>query len=139
MHRAVPLLVAAGALALSAPAGGAGERTYLPGCVPAEKAKYKPKTIIVACADANFQIRKISWSHWGHDYAKGKGRAKVNDCDPSCADGHFHSYPVKVRAERPHHCEDYGKREWRRLRWRFTDKKPAGVPRRDKQDRACTS
>jgi hypothetical protein len=139
VRKLAPLLVLAATLGLTAPAGGAGEKTYLPGCVPAEKAKYKPRTIVVACADANFQIRKIEWSHWGDRGAKGTGKAKVNTCDPSCAEGKFKTYPVIVRAGHPHQCEDFGRREWKRLYWRFTDDKPKGFDRRDSQRRACTA
>ncbi|HKN92684.1 MAG TPA: hypothetical protein VJU60_00005, partial [Thermoleophilaceae bacterium] len=57
----------------------------------------KPHQIIITCADANFVLTALKWSHWARKSAAGTGSAKINDCKPSCAEGHFHKYPVSVK------------------------------------------
>ena len=140
MRKLVPLLaVALVALLLPAVTTGTSKvKTYLAGCIPSDTAKFKPKTVIIACADANAKITKIDWEHWGADHGTGKGTGRFNDCDPSCAQGHFHSYPANVRAFRPRICERSGKREYTRFKYVFTDKKPAGYPRKNIQIRSCS-
>ena len=65
-----------------------------------ERGRYKPRTVIVTCADANFRVRAIQWSSWTANEARGRGTALVNDCDPDCAGGTFRRYPVRLRAFR---------------------------------------
>jgi hypothetical protein len=66
-------------------------------------------------------------------------RRRERPGDPSCAQGHFHSYPVNVRAFRPRICERAkGKREFTRFKYVFTDKRPDGYPRKNVQVRACS-
>lgn len=54
----------------------------------------KPASVTLACADANFRIEHIQWTGWGESFAAGKGTGVVNDCEPNCAAGHFHNYPM---------------------------------------------
>lgn len=114
-------LLVAGVAAASA----RGPRTYASSC---GKLRIRPHVIVLTCADANFQLRRLHWARWGSHRAFGHGRAVVNDCDPFCAAGHFHRYRVRVKlgggVQRCH-----GHRAFRRARVRFTHRRPAGSAR----------
>jgi hypothetical protein len=84
----------------SAPEATAGQNRVLL-IYNCKRGKYKPTTVIVTCADANFRVRGIQWSSWTRREARGRGTALVNDCDPNCAEGTFHRYPIHLRAYRP--------------------------------------
>ena len=60
------------------------------------KQQVKPGTIVLACADYNSLIQKITWTSWTRGLASGTGTLVQNDCVPYCAAGHFHRYPVLV-------------------------------------------
>lgn len=60
------------------------------------KQQVKPGTIVLACADYNSLIQKITWTSWTRELASGTGTLVQNDCLPDCAAGHFHRYPVLV-------------------------------------------
>lgn len=78
--------------------------------------RVRPMAIIVACADANFYVTRISWSQWRPTRAIGVGTAHVNDCTPNCAAGHFHTFRVAVRLSRVVTCVT-GRREFARIEW----------------------
>jgi hypothetical protein len=65
-----------------------------------EYPEIKPETIMLTCGDGGMYVNKISWSRWGSKGAQGIGTYNVNDCDPDCADGTFHSAKVKVHLSR---------------------------------------
>jgi hypothetical protein len=44
----------------------------------------------------------LSWSTWNRRQARGTGAVWLDNCEPSCAEGTFHPYAVKVRAFAPH-------------------------------------
>ena len=73
----------------------------------------RPSRIILACADANYQLTHMRWPHWGGHVARGHGYVYANDCIPFCAGGHFHSTPATVRLFRPRRCSVNG-------RWNYT-------------------
>jgi hypothetical protein len=50
---------------------------------PYGKVAYKPKRIDFS--DATYT--RIHWKHWNSKVARGKGRARINTCDPNCAAG----------------------------------------------------
>ena len=60
------------------------------------KAQVRPKSFILACADANDYLAKLRWTSWGGHLASAVGTQEENDCIPYCAAGHFHAYPVDV-------------------------------------------
>jgi hypothetical protein len=60
------------------------------------KPQVRPGTIVLACADYNSLIDKITWTSWTSELASGTGTLVQNDCVPDCAKGHFHRYPVLV-------------------------------------------
>ncbi len=56
------------------------------------KPTVKPSEVVLACADAGLGVRRIVWLGWGQPVAAGVGTAFANDCTPTCAAGHFHTY-----------------------------------------------
>ncbi len=65
-------------------------RTYIVDCVG--DLQFKPKEIIIACADAGVAFSNITWSRWNNNRAVGRGTLSVNTCEPTCADGNFVTY-----------------------------------------------
>ena len=120
------------ALLVAVPAIGANH-VRLAGC--GDKPSYKPKSLIIACGDGAFRAVKLKWPTWTRKTAIGHGIAKVNTCDPNCAQGKFKSYRVKLTADKPKQCGP-GDRQFTRLTYTFPDKKPAG-PRTDHVTRPC--
>jgi hypothetical protein len=76
-------------------------------------ARTKPRQIVIACGDGNYQLHGMRWSSWGGRLASGRGRTFENDCIPFCAVGHFHSKPARVRLSKPRYCSSIG-------RWNYT-------------------
>jgi hypothetical protein len=60
------------------------------------KAKVRPSSFILACADGNDYLTGLHWTSWGPHLASAVGTQEENDCIPYCAAGHFHAYPVDV-------------------------------------------
>ncbi len=56
----------------------------------------RPENFTLACADGNDYLTRLSWTRWTAGLARATGVQEVNDCDPYCAAGHFHGYPVAV-------------------------------------------
>jgi hypothetical protein len=75
------------------PAGVDSDKVYTFEC---ELISRKPSTLTTTCADFGEVVQKIKWSKWTVNGAEGVGEYSLNDCDPDCADGTFHSVPVKV-------------------------------------------
>jgi hypothetical protein len=57
---------------------------------------FKPKRIMIYCADGGAYIDQITWSSWGLAGASGTGDYYRNLCKPDCADGQIVHSPVKV-------------------------------------------
>jgi hypothetical protein len=128
-------LVAAALIAGGAASSGAATQTVVPrDCV---HEAVKPRSIIITCADANFVLTGLKWSYWRRSSAAGAGSAKINDCKPSCAEGHFHKYPVSVRLSSAHFCRNAGQTQFRRMRLTFTRKVPPGLKRTNSPAIAC--
>lgn len=136
MSRTLIALSAAAALAV-VPATGASASTKLHVFFPkdCQHNAYKPKSIVVTCADANFLVKRISWKSYGSKTAHGTGTASVNTCDPSCVAGKFKSYPVRVALSRVRQCGDVP--QFTRLRVTFTHRRPKGMDRVETQKFAC--
>jgi hypothetical protein len=96
---------------------------------------YKPKSFVVTCADANFEVRKVKYSSYGEKVARGTGTARINDCEPNCAAGTFKKYPVRFKLSRVRQCGDVP--QFRRLTVVFTGDRPAGEDRRMRQPFRC--
>ena len=134
-----PLIAAATLAVVPLPALGQGLSTdqvyFVANC---EQESFRPRTIIVTCADQNFTIRSINWSQWTTSGATGKGTARVNDCQPNCAAGRFRSYRgVTVNLSRPVVCTEDGLREFSELTYRFGSRRPEGFRKRGTQLSRC--
>ena len=70
------------------------EAYFSPGCGTTAS---KPRRVIVACGDGNFQLRGLRWRRWTRPTAFARGIARINDCMPDCADGAFHRARIAVR------------------------------------------
>ena len=58
------------------------------------KAQVKPGTIALACADNGTGLTNLHWTSWTPQLASAYGTEWQNDCQPNCAQGHIHNYPV---------------------------------------------
>lgn len=112
-----------------------GERVLFP--ANCQKPVYRPKTIIVTCADANFTIEKISWNSWTTTRAAGRGTARVNNCTPDCAGGTFETFPVRVTLSTPKRCRPGKPLQFVRIAVVFTGERPAGFPRTERLPYGC--
>lgn len=120
LHRLILVALVALACAVAAPAAPAAQ-VYLPSnCVDQ---KVKPKRVIVTCADAGFVLTGMTWRQWGQSRAQATGTARVNDCEPSCADGTVRSYPVRATVSGRKRCRN-GRRQYTRLRYSFPEESP---------------
>ena len=120
------LLIALAVLAAAGTAAAAAPLPAFTGCAP--PAQVRPTSIVVACADGNFYLGGLKWSHWTATDATAAGTAHENDCTPYCAAGRFHTYRVTVRLFRPERCKA-GKLEFTRFSYRFVSAKPKVVAR----------
>jgi hypothetical protein len=85
-----------GAQSARATAGAASPVRMVVFDCPGQPAVVRPGTFILACADGNAQLTKLSWTGWTSRVASAYGMLYENDCNPSCVGGHFHSYPALV-------------------------------------------
>jgi hypothetical protein len=65
------------------------------------RATVKPSAFTIACADGNNYLTGIHWRGWGADKARGVAVQHANDCRPSCANGHVHTFAVRVTVKDP--------------------------------------
>jgi hypothetical protein len=107
---ALPALSLGSALGLTPPAGAATTPAAAARAVPADrtvamgtrtvaidcqgKAVVRPRSYTLACADGNDYLSKLTWTSWTPKLASGYGTEQLNDCQPNCAEGRFHAYPV---------------------------------------------
>jgi hypothetical protein len=94
-----------------------------------------PKSVVLTCADANYELGGLSWHAWGSPIATATGTVHANDCTPNCAAGHFHSYKASVTVDRLTAC---GKaRIYARLTISYLGARPAGIAKRDVHALGC--
>lgn len=65
------------------------------------KGRFKPRSIVLACADGNASVQRLVWTSWGASAAHGHGVYVVNTCSPSCVQGHFVSYKMDITLSQP--------------------------------------
>ncbi len=76
----------------------------------------RPHSFILTCGDRNNYLTKLSWSAWSSAFASGTGTQTINSCQPNCAAGQFHSYPVDFLLWRSAPVPDHsGKRYFSRV------------------------
>lgn len=95
----------------------------------------EPATLVLACADANYEVARLAWHGWGRATASATAVARANDCTPSCAAGRFHSYRVRVTATRLRACGRA--RIYTRLTLVYPGPRPAGIAKRDVHVLGC--
>jgi hypothetical protein len=97
--RRAPLASVLACLALAGPAAaaaraadvhGAAAPAIAPDCLGGPTVR--PAEVVLACADDGLGVRAIVWLGWGRPVAAGVGIGYANDCSPSCAAGHVHTY-----------------------------------------------
>jgi len=132
--KVLPLAAALGLVAAT-PAGSATKVLFPANC---GKPTFKPKSIVVACADANNRLTGIKWKTYGTRSASGTATAKVNDCDPNCVSGKVKSYPAVVTLTKPKNC-GRGVRQFTRLAETFTHSRPSGTSRKLSISFPCSS
>jgi hypothetical protein len=62
----------------------------------ASKARTRPGSFVIACADDNNYLSGLTWTKWTRGLAIGAGMETANDCQPSCAQGKVHTFRVQV-------------------------------------------
>jgi hypothetical protein len=82
--------------------------------------------ILLACGDGTESFRVSRWTRWTRHSARAVGTAEINDCTPSCVDGHVHDYRAVVLLDRPRACS--GRVLFTRLRLVFTRRPGGGQP-----------
>lgn len=110
-------------------------RVYIPD--KCQEPKYRPRSIIVTCADAGVSLIRLRWSRWRTRVASARGLARINLCDPNCAAGPIRRYRVTVTLSRPRLCENTGKRQFTRILYRFTGPRPRGYRKRETFSFGC--
>ena len=128
MKQALAVAVLALALVPAASGGRAAGTPGWAGCrgftVHSPVLLHRPRSIMIACGDGNFWVGALHWQTWTASGAKATGSAHANDCDPYCAAGHFHTYPVAVALSGVKTCG--GRSEFTKLEYRFSEAKPKG-------------
>ena len=82
-------------------AGAAGaEKVYYE--TPFGKVVYKPKRIEFS----DLTLTKIRWRDWNSRRSIGRGRARINTCEPSCGAGNIVRGRAKLRVFQRHRAED---------------------------------
>jgi hypothetical protein len=112
---------AAALCAAAAPAVGATPLRALPDCLG--HAQVRPKQVVFACADGNFYVDRLDWVGWGGARAVGLGTVHLNDCEPYCAAGHFHTYSAVLIASGSQRCPD-GEPAYLTVTWAFVGRSP---------------
>jgi hypothetical protein len=79
----------------------------------------KPSRLVPCSADGGCQVIRAKWRDWGKSSASGRGTAKVNDCRPNCALGHFRKTPgawLRAYGRRDGTCKGTAVRYYTRVR-----------------------
>ena len=61
-----------------------------------QPAQSAPRSIVVACGDANYGFTDLAWVQWGNPATYARGVKYVNDCTPTCAAGTFKKTSVTI-------------------------------------------
>lgn len=94
-----------------------------------------PKSVILACADGNYELDALHWRGWGHATATATGQARANDCNPYCAAGHFHAFRVTVTVTKLGTCGTA--RTYARLTVTYAGARPKDLAKRDGHALSC--
>jgi len=109
-----------------------GSTAWIDACGPIVSA---PKSLVLACADANYGLVRLHWHGWGSGEATATAAVRVNDCTPNCAAGRFHTYTVTVTADHLRACGSA--RTYERLTIVYSGSRPQGIAKRDVHALGC--
>ena len=98
--------------------GGAGASPVYVAAEGCRGHRYKPRKVILACADANLYVTGLRYSSYGSREAKATGVFHQNDCTPDCAGGRFHEHGGSIRFFGVIACAN-GRRYFARARYSF--------------------
>ena len=101
LRRGNAIVATATALLLTAGCGGSPAKVYVQG-------SYKPKRVVLG---AGTPIKDVRWLSYGGKTAKARGMFAVNDCQPTCADGHITWEPTAFSVSYIGPCK--GRRSYR--------------------------
>jgi hypothetical protein len=131
-HRSVLVAVAGAASATAASAALAAVPTMPAYFGPPAKNNpvAKPGQIIYSGDGSEFFAggrgakfaRKLHWTTWNATEGLTSGYQWINNCNPSCANGKYTLYPVRLKVSRPAHESKYF--IFTRLRVTYTGKSP---------------
>ena len=96
MRRAAVVALAAMLVGALSTGAGAAEKVYYE--TPFGKVVYKPKRI----GFSDLTLTKIHWRHWNSRRARGRARARINTCNPSCGAGNIVRGTAKLRVFQRH-------------------------------------
>jgi hypothetical protein len=101
-----------------------------PVVVTCDKARVtEPKTYMLACGDGNEVLAGLSWSRWSPGRAIARGMDWINNCEPDCARGTYHSYPVYVAFGGSADVYGHpGEVRYARYRFIYPGQRPPGIP-----------
>jgi hypothetical protein len=103
--RSLLLGFAVAVVLLAAPAAHAAQPPRLPDCGSAiYGGKVEPVEWSSGCLGGSVNLGELSWSGWGSPEAVATGVNHQNTCDPDCARGEIHDYPVELRVRRIKRC-----------------------------------
>lgn len=121
-----PALMLAGLPAAAIPAtpATAPKQVWVTGGPSCLHERYKPKQIVIACADGTDVLKGLRWSSWSATKAAGTGTDYVVSCNPDCASGHRTAYPVTVTLTQPKPCKGQSHPAFRRAVLRFGGSHP---------------
>lgn len=57
----------------------------------------EPRSVTLACADANLYVTGLRYKSYGHKTATASGIFHQNGCTPNCAAGKFHTYDGTIK------------------------------------------
>ena len=92
----------------------------------------RPRTILFGSRSS---ILRMRWRSWGGRRARGRGTLEYNPCVPDCASAKPQYYRVKVKLSRTSECS--GGWRYKRLSFRYTASRPAGLPPTHSQGFRC--
>lgn len=99
----------------------------------------RPYTIIISGDGSNFlagrgqtskhpRVGRLSWSQWSATDGRATGANWIDDCEPNCAQGTLHPYPITVHVYRPRVIA--GRRLFTRLSYTYARGRPSYVKSR---------
>lgn len=95
----------------------------------------RPHVIVFACGDGNFYAKHLHWNAWHRKKAFGRGDFYYNDCDPDCADGHFHKVRGSLKLRFRRWCSKQHKFVFKHAYIHYN--RPVGGRRRQNYGLAC--